>query len=137
MFDLYKNTNTNLVQTFFDFICMSYYWIGTGTSITSGRVKLVLWTQTSPLSEVMRHASAFQIWIKFRNRLGLWFYCVMSTCALILCILFVAIANHLYFTPFHCNKRRLSLSIRRNCWLRKTCFYSLLNIHFSVYFQII
>ena len=25
MFDLYKNTNTNLVQTFFDFICMSYY----------------------------------------------------------------------------------------------------------------
>jgi len=27
-------------------------WLGTGTSIKSGRVKLVLWPQTSPLREI-------------------------------------------------------------------------------------
>ena len=32
----------------------SLSWLGTGTSIISGRVKLVLWAQTSPLSEMMR-----------------------------------------------------------------------------------
>jgi hypothetical protein len=27
--------------------------LGTGTSITGGRVKLVLWARTSPLNEIM------------------------------------------------------------------------------------
>ena len=32
----------------------SLSWLDTGTSITSGRVKLVIWTQSFPLSEMMR-----------------------------------------------------------------------------------
>ena len=31
----------------------SLSWLGTGTSVKSGRVKLVLWTQTSPPCEIM------------------------------------------------------------------------------------
>ena len=31
----------------------SLFWLSTCTSITSGRIKLVLWSQTSPLSEMM------------------------------------------------------------------------------------
>ena len=32
----------------------SLSWLGTGTSITSGGIKLVLWVQTPPLSEMIR-----------------------------------------------------------------------------------
>ena len=32
-------------------IPLTFTWISTGTSIKSGEVKLILWTQTSPLSE--------------------------------------------------------------------------------------
>jgi hypothetical protein len=32
----------------------SLYWLGTGTSIKSGGIKLISWDQTSPLSEMMR-----------------------------------------------------------------------------------
>ena len=38
----------------------SLFWLSTGTSIRSGRVKLVLWAQTSPLSEMMRSCKYFQ-----------------------------------------------------------------------------
>ena len=31
----------------------SLSWLGTGTSINSGRIKLVLWTEVLPLSEMM------------------------------------------------------------------------------------
>jgi hypothetical protein len=37
----------------------SLSWLGTGTSIKSGRVKLVLWTQTIPLSEMMQSCKYF------------------------------------------------------------------------------
>ena len=39
----------------------SFFWLGTDTVLKSGGVKLVLWTQISPLSELMRHASAFHM----------------------------------------------------------------------------
>jgi hypothetical protein len=38
---------------------LSCSWIGTGTSIKSGGVKLILWSQTSPLSEMMRSCKCF------------------------------------------------------------------------------
>ena len=36
-----------------------FSWLGTGTSIKSGGIKLVLWAQTSPLSEMMRSCKCF------------------------------------------------------------------------------
>jgi hypothetical protein len=39
----------------------SLSWLDTCTSIKSGGVKLVLWPQTSPVSEMMRHASIFNL----------------------------------------------------------------------------
>jgi hypothetical protein len=39
----------------------SFALLGTDTLLKSGGVKLVLWTQISPLSELMRHASAFHM----------------------------------------------------------------------------
>ena len=35
--------------------------LGKGTSIKSSGIKLALWTQSSPLSEMMRHARAFHM----------------------------------------------------------------------------
>ena len=35
-------------------------WLGTGTSIKSGRVRLVLWAQTFPLSEMMGSCNCLQ-----------------------------------------------------------------------------
>ena len=37
----------------------SLSWLGTGTSIKSGGIKLVLWTQTSNLSEMMWSYKSF------------------------------------------------------------------------------
>jgi len=37
----------------------SLLWIGTGTSIKSGGVKLVLWGQTSPLCEMIQSCGSF------------------------------------------------------------------------------
>ena len=31
------------------------YWLGRGTSMKGGGIKLVLWTQTSPLCEMLSH----------------------------------------------------------------------------------
>jgi len=37
----------------------SLFWLGTGTLIKSGRVKLVIWAQTSHLCEMMQSAKCF------------------------------------------------------------------------------
>ena len=37
----------------------SLFWLGTGTSIESGGVKLVLWAQSTPLSEMMWSCKCF------------------------------------------------------------------------------
>jgi hypothetical protein len=37
----------------------SLYWLGSETSIRSGHVKLVLWTQTFPFSEMMWSGKCF------------------------------------------------------------------------------
>jgi len=42
----------------------SLSWLGTSTSIKSGGVKLGLWTQTSPLSEIRGHVSVFHVRVK-------------------------------------------------------------------------
>ena len=45
----------------------SLSWLGTGTSINSDRVELVLWAQTFPLSEMMGTKSHFILCIKFEH----------------------------------------------------------------------
>ena len=50
----------------------SLSWIGTGTSIKSGGVKLVLWTQTSILSDIKRSCKCFPHASKLSNPTYKW-----------------------------------------------------------------
>ena len=50
----------------------SFTWLGTGTSIENGGVKLVLWAQTSPCSDSCNHESVFNMSVKyFKNTEGI------------------------------------------------------------------
>ena len=56
---LWKEANSSLIGPNTQIHDYSLSWVGTGTSKKRYRVKLVLWTQTSPLSEMMRSGKCF------------------------------------------------------------------------------